>query len=112
MTPTRASRIAQRKVASVEVLDAATVDAALADGIAWERQGDELVRVHKERDFAGALDFVNRVGAIAERANHHPDFEIRWNTVTLRLSTHSAGGITNADLELAKQIDALPATHD
>jgi 4a-hydroxytetrahydrobiopterin dehydratase len=52
---------------------------------------------------------VNRVGEIAERANHHPDIEIRWNTVTLRLSTHSAGGITGADLELAKQVDALPA---
>jgi len=99
-------------VTPVEVLDAATVDATLAEGIAWERQDDELVKVHKERDFAGALDFVNRVGAIAERANHHPDFEIRWNTVTLRLSTHSAGGITNADLEMAKQIDALAAPPD
>ena len=96
----------------MEVLDAATVDAALAEGIAWERRGDELVKVHKERDFAGALDFVNRVGAIAESANHHPDFEIRWNTVTLRLSTHSAGGITNADLEIAKQIDALGTAPD
>ena len=96
----------------MEVLDAATVDAALAEGIAWERRGDELVKVHKERDFAGALDFVNRVGAIAESANHHPDFEIRWNTVTLRLSTHSAGGITNADLEMAKQIDALGTAPD
>jgi 4a-hydroxytetrahydrobiopterin dehydratase len=65
--------------------------------------------VHTEDDFAGALAFVNLVGEIAERANHHPDIEIRWNTVTLRLSTHSAGGITSADLELAKQIDALPA---
>lgn len=96
----------------MEVLDPATVDSALADGIAWEREGDELKKVHKERDFAGALDFVNRVGAVAESANHHPDFEIKWNTVTLRLSTHSAGGITNADLELAKQIDALLTTRD
>lgn len=96
----------------VEVLDPGRVDAALAEGIGWEREGDELVKVHKERDFVGALDFVNRVGAIAERANHHPDFEIRWNTVTLRLSTHSAGGITNADLELAMQIDTLSAAPD
>ena len=69
----------------------------------------ELVKVHTERDFAGALDFVNRVGEIAELANHHPDIEIKWNTVTLRLSTHSAGGSRHADLELAKRIDALPA---
>jgi 4a-hydroxytetrahydrobiopterin dehydratase len=91
----------------MDVLDSAAVDAALADGIAWQREGNELVHVHKERDFVGALDFVNRVGALAELASHHPDFEIRWNTVTLRLSTHSAGGITAADLELARQIDAL-----
>jgi 4a-hydroxytetrahydrobiopterin dehydratase len=96
----------------VDVLDLAAVDAALADGIAWERDGNELVQVHKERDFAGALDFVNRVGEIAERADHHPDIDIRWNTVTLRLSTHSAGGITNADLALAMQIDALGGTRD
>jgi 4a-hydroxytetrahydrobiopterin dehydratase len=93
----------------MEVLDPATVDQELAEGLAWERDGHELVKVHTEQDFAGALDFVNRVGEIAERANHHPDIEIRWNTVTLRLSTHSAGGITTADLDLAKQIDALPA---
>jgi 4a-hydroxytetrahydrobiopterin dehydratase len=94
----------------MEVLDPGTVDQALADGLSWERDGRELVKVHTESDFAGALDFVNRVGELAEQANHHPDIEIRWNTVTLRLSTHSAGGITGADLELARQIDALPAT--
>jgi len=53
---------------------------------------------------------VNRVGELAERANHHPDIDIRWNTVTLRLSTHSAGGITEADLGLARQIDSLDTT--
>jgi 4a-hydroxytetrahydrobiopterin dehydratase len=99
-------------VAVVDVLDSAAVDAALAEGIAWERDGNELVQVHKERNFAGALDFVNRVGEIAERADHHPDIDIRWNTVTLRLSTHSAGGITNADLALARQIDALGGPRD
>ena len=83
----------------------------MAEGLAWERDGRELVKVHTESDFAGSLDFVNRVGEIAERANHHPDIEIKWNKVTLRLSTHSAGGITSADLELAKQIDALSAAH-
>ncbi len=96
----------------MDVLESEAVDAALADGIAWERDGDELVLVHKEQDFAGALEFVNRVGALAEQANHHPDFEIRWNTVTLRLSTHSAGGITGADLRLARQIDAIGQVRD
>lgn len=93
----------------MDVLDPAAVDEALSGGIAWEREGRELVKVHAEKDFAGALAFVNRVGEVAEGMNHHPDIDIRWNTVTLRLSTHSAGGITGADLELAKRIDALPA---
>ena len=96
----------------MDVLESAAVDAALAEGFAWKREGDELIQVHKERDFAGALEFVNKVGALAEQADHHPDIDIRWNTVTLRLSTHSAGGITEADLRLAKQIDAISQSQD
>jgi 4a-hydroxytetrahydrobiopterin dehydratase len=91
----------------VDVLDTAAVDDALGGGIDWERDGVELVKVHTEKDFAGALAFVNRVGVIAEEMDHHPDIDIRWNTVTFHLSTHSAGGITAKDLELAKRIDAL-----
>jgi 4a-hydroxytetrahydrobiopterin dehydratase len=89
------------------VLDPARVDAALAQGIAWERQGDELVKTRRGRDFADSLAYVNDVGALAEEAGHHPDIAINWNVVTLRLSTHSAGGITEADLVLARRIDAL-----
>lgn len=58
-------------------------------------------------DFAAALHLVNRIGQEAERRNHHPDIDIRWNTVTLTLSTHSEGGLTAQDLELAAQIDQL-----
>lgn len=58
-------------------------------------------------DFADALAFVNRVGAEAEVMNHHPDIDIRWNTVTLTLSTHSAGGLTDADFRLAHRISEL-----
>jgi 4a-hydroxytetrahydrobiopterin dehydratase len=89
-----------------EVLSADVVDAALAErGLQWRREGDELVKQVKRQGFAGALDFVNRVGALAEAAGHHPDIDIRWDTVTLRLSTHSAGGLTERDLELAAEID-------
>lgn len=88
------------------LLDDDDISAGLA-GLDWERQGDELVKVHRASGFVGALDWVNRVGALAERANHHPDIDIRWDTVTLRLSTHSAGGITEADLRLAGAIDAI-----
>jgi 4a-hydroxytetrahydrobiopterin dehydratase len=93
----------------VEVLDSAAVDAALAGGVAWDRQGEEIVKTRRGKDFADSLAYVVAVGALAEQANHHPDVDIRWNVVTLRLSTHSAGGITARDLDLARRIDALPA---
>jgi 4a-hydroxytetrahydrobiopterin dehydratase len=91
----------------VDVLDHSVVDREIA-GSAWERQGAELLKVVTAKDFAQALEYVNAVGALAEEANHHPDIDIRWNKVTLRLSTHSAGGITAADLDMARRIDALP----
>ena len=94
----------------MDVLDDATVDLALAQGISWERQGAVLVKVHTGRAFADALAYVNAVGEVAEALDHHPDIDIRWNAVTLRLRTHSAGGITAADLELARRIDALAPT--
>jgi 4a-hydroxytetrahydrobiopterin dehydratase len=84
------------------------VDGALAQGMAWRRDGDELVKIYTGGAFADALAYVNAVAALAEAVNHHPDIEIRWNRVTLRLSTHDAGGLTQADLSLARQIDALP----
>ena len=65
-------------------------------------------RTRRGKDFADALAYVNAVGALAEEMDHHPDIDIRWNTVTLRLSTHSAGGLTQLDLELARR-DRRPA---
>ncbi len=94
----------------MEVLDTATVDGALGDGMAWERQGHELVKTRRGKDFADALAYVNAVGALAEEMGHHPDIDIRWNAVTLRLTTHSEGGITRLDLDLARRIDALSPT--
>jgi 4a-hydroxytetrahydrobiopterin dehydratase len=91
----------------VVVLDHATVDGALARGMQWSREGDVLVKVRTGRAFGDSLAYVNAVGALAEEMDHHPDIDIRWNTVTLRLTTHSAGGITEADLELGRRIDAL-----
>jgi 4a-hydroxytetrahydrobiopterin dehydratase len=93
---------------SGEVLGADEVDAALAEqGLRWTREGDELVTSVKLHDFKAALAFVNAVGEAAEAANHHPDIDIRWNTVRLALSTHSAGGLTLLDLALARAIDQL-----
>ena len=93
---------------SEDVLGADEVDAALAEqGLRWTREGDELVTSVKLHDFKAALAFVNAVGEAAEAANHHPDIDIRWNTVRLALSTHSAGGLTLLDLALAGAIDQL-----
>jgi 4a-hydroxytetrahydrobiopterin dehydratase len=95
------------------LLPPADVDAALAEqGIEWSRQGDELHTTVKLHDFAAALAFVNAVGAAAEAANHHPDIDIRWNTVTLVLSTHDSGGLTVLDLALAAAIDRLRPLRD
>jgi 4a-hydroxytetrahydrobiopterin dehydratase len=93
---------------SEPVLTQAEVDLALDEqGLHWAREGDVLVTTVKLHDFGAALDFVNAVGAAAEAANHHPDIDIRWNTVRLVLSTHDSGGITLLDLALAGAIDRL-----
>jgi len=76
----------------------------------WNRaEGDDpaITATYHLGDFAGALAFVNKVGAAAEEMNHHPDIDIRWDTVTLVLSTHSEGGLTNADFDLAGKIARL-----
>ena len=90
----------------MSLLDDDAVDAALGE-LAWHRSGNELVKEVQREDFAEAMGFVNEVAGLAEAANHHPDIDIRWNTVTLHLSTHSAGGLTEKDLALARQIDGL-----
>jgi 4a-hydroxytetrahydrobiopterin dehydratase len=83
------------------------IEQRLAGG-EWTREGEALVREYKLADFAAALAFVNRVAEVAERANHHPDILVHgWNKVRLELSTHSQGGLTEADFALAAQIDGL-----
>jgi len=79
----------------------------LADMEGWERDGDALRKQFKFDDFTGSVDFVNRITPVAEEMNHHPDLSISWNTVTVSLSTHSQGGITENDFELATKIDPL-----
>jgi len=73
----------------------------------WTRSGKEITKIIKLGDFVRAMGFVNSVALLAEKMDHHPDIDIRWNMVTLTLSTHSAGGLTDHDFNLAKQIDAL-----
>jgi 4a-hydroxytetrahydrobiopterin dehydratase len=74
----------------------------------WRQEGETLVRDLQFEDFAAALGFVNRVGEVAEAANHHPDITLHgWNKVRLVLSTHSEGRVTDADRQLAATIDGL-----
>jgi 4a-hydroxytetrahydrobiopterin dehydratase len=83
------------------------VEERLADSD-WRREGQAIVREWTFADFAEAIAFVDRVAAVAEAANHHPDIQVHgWNKVRLDLSTHSEGGLTAADFALAARIDSL-----
>lgn len=73
----------------------------------WSEIGDALEREFRFADFRAAIDFVNRVAEVAEEANHHPDIAISYNRVTLRWWTHTAGGITDRDRELAQRSGTL-----
>lgn len=73
----------------------------------WDRKGDSLQRVLEFDDFMEGIDFVNLLADVAEEARHHPDIDIRYRRITLNLTTHDAGGLTEADLELARRIDHL-----
>jgi 4a-hydroxytetrahydrobiopterin dehydratase len=73
----------------------------------WERSGEAITKRFERGDFVGSVEFVRRLIEPAEEMNHHPDLEISWDTVTVTLSTHSEGGLTSADFELAEKIDAL-----
>lgn len=91
-----------------ELLSEAEVDKRLSDLPGWssvDAGGPALTRTFKFDDFKAALSFVNRVGDEAEQLDHHPDIDMRWNKVTLTLSTHSAGGLTERDFTLAHRID-------
>ncbi|MEZ5075752.1 MAG: 4a-hydroxytetrahydrobiopterin dehydratase [Solirubrobacterales bacterium] len=73
----------------------------------WRRDGEAIVREYDRGDFVGSVRFVDAIVDPAEAIGHHPDLEISWATVVVRISTHSEGGLTAADFELAAQIDRL-----
>lgn len=73
----------------------------------WSRRGDVITKTYQFRTFLSGIDFVVAVAKAAEAADHHPDLDIRYTKITASLSTHSAGGITQKDLDLARQIEGL-----
>jgi 4a-hydroxytetrahydrobiopterin dehydratase len=82
------------------------VQAGLKQLAGWSRAGDAIVKKFKFDTFAAGIRFVDKVAVLADAADHHPDIDIRYTTVTMSLSTHSQGGITRNDMELAAKIDA------
>lgn len=88
-------------------LKAAQIRTALAKLPDWQRTGAVIARTFQFKDFVAAMKFVNAAARLAEKAWHHPDIDIRWNKVTLALSTHSEGGLTKKDFQLAAKFDAL-----
>jgi 4a-hydroxytetrahydrobiopterin dehydratase len=76
----------------------------LADHPAWTLEGGQLATTATLKNFVEAMGLVTRIAILAEKANHHPDIAVSWNRVTLHLSTHSEGGITEKDLELAARL--------
>ena len=89
------------------LLDDATVTEWLNAHTGWRREGETIVREVECETFPAAIDLVREVAGVAEARDHHPDIDIRWRTVRFALSTHSAGGLTQNDLDLAAEIDAL-----
>ncbi len=93
--------------AMAELLNDTELTRALAEAPAWRREGEELVREIKFKTYLDGAAFVDRVAHVAEEMNHHPDIHLGWRKVTLRISTHSKGGLTAMDFELAGKIDRL-----
>ena len=89
------------------VLSDDEIQERLGEAAGWERAGDALRKEFDRGDFKGSVEFVNAITPAAEEMNHHPDLAISWNKVTVTLSTHSEGGLTENDFELASRIDPL-----
>ena len=83
------------------------IEARLADLDGWERHDETIVKSFGRGDFVGSVKFVDSLVAPAEAMGHHPDLEISWDTVTVTITSHSEGGLTAADFELAAKVDAL-----
>jgi 4a-hydroxytetrahydrobiopterin dehydratase len=83
------------------------IESALSELSGWVREGDAIRRDVTAPTFAEGIALVDRVAVVADERDHHPDIDVRWTTITFRLSTHSEGGITGNDVALAREIDRL-----
>ncbi len=90
-----------------ELLSESAVQQQVTTLPGWQVEGTELVKEFRFTSYLAGIEFVRRVAVLAESMNHHPDLLVGWRKVTVRLSTHSAGGLTRLDFELAGQISAV-----
>jgi 4a-hydroxytetrahydrobiopterin dehydratase len=88
-------------------LESREIERRLAELDGWALADGAISKTFKRGDFAGSVAFVNELTPLAEEMNHHPDLAISWDTVTVTLTTHSQGGLTEADFELAGKVDSL-----
>lgn len=93
----------------MEKLSQEQIDVALADVQEWTQSGDAVQRTFRFEDFMAAVGFVNRIAEMAEEVQHHPAIMIRYDKVTLTLSTHDAGGISEKDFDFARACDGMAA---
>jgi len=91
----------------MDTLSQDQVAAALADLEGWSQEGETIARTFRFADFVHAIGFVEHLAEVAEAQHHHPDIDIRYNKVTLRLSSHDAGGVTSRDVRLAEAVQRL-----
>jgi 4a-hydroxytetrahydrobiopterin dehydratase len=88
-------------------LSESEIEEALTRAPGWAREGEAIAKEFERGDFVGSVEFVSSLVEPAEAMNHHPDLEISWDTVKVTISTHSEGGLTAADFELAAKVDDL-----
>jgi len=89
------------------ILDDSEIERRLAELDGWQRSGDAIEKEFKRDEFTGSVEFVSAIVGPAEDMGHHPDLAISWDTVTVTITTHSEGGLTANDFELAQRIDGL-----
>jgi 4a-hydroxytetrahydrobiopterin dehydratase len=89
------------------LLEDQEIEKRLGELEGWERAGDVITKTFENGDFVGSVKFVDSLVEPAEGMNHHPDLELSWDKVKVSITNHAEGGLTEADFELAKKIDAL-----
>ena len=90
-----------------DLLSGEEIEERLSSLDGWEREGDAITKTFDRGDFVGSVEFVRRMVGPAEEMNHHPDLSVSWSEVTVSITNHAAGGLTEADFELAAKIDQL-----